>query len=90
MVTRIMLGPRRSWAGRTGRFRRARTGLALPWHVRWRSSTPSDPEAVESRDPAMQQRALRHRFWMVLSNSLCGRREVLLIPHGSVHTSLTR
>ena len=69
MVTRIMLGRRRYWTGRTGRFRGARPALALPWYVRRRSSSPSAPVAVEPRGPAMQESALRHRFWMVPSNS---------------------
>ena len=69
MVTRIMLGRRRSWTGWTGQFRRARTGLALPWYVFFRSSTPLGAVAAEPRDLAMQQRALRHRFWTVPSNS---------------------
>jgi len=69
MVARIMLGRRRSRTGRTGRFRIARTSLALPGCVLFRSSTPFDAGAAEPLGPAMQQRALRHRFWTVPSNS---------------------
>jgi len=69
MVPSITLGRRRSWTGRTGRFRIARMALALPWYVMCRSSALTAPIAVESRGPAMQQRALRHRFWTVPPNS---------------------
>jgi hypothetical protein len=62
MVTHVMFGRHESWTGRIGRFRTPRTAVALPWHVFFRSSTRLDAVAAEPRGPAMQQRALRHRF----------------------------
>jgi len=62
MVTRVTLGRRRSWSGRTGPFRIARAALALPRGVLFRRSNLLDAGAAEPRGLAMQRRALRHRF----------------------------
>ena len=62
MVPGITLGRHGSWTGRIGRFRIPRTALALPWQILFRSFTLLGAVAAESRGPAMQQRALRHRF----------------------------
>jgi hypothetical protein len=62
MVARVTLGRRRSWSGQTRRFRIARAALALSGRVLFRRSNLLAAGAVEPRDPAMQQRALRHSF----------------------------
>jgi len=62
MNSHVMHGRHGSLAGRAGRFRIAWTAMALPWRVSSRSSTPSGAVATGPRGPAIQQRALRHRF----------------------------
>jgi hypothetical protein len=62
MVTHLMLVRRWSLIGRTRWFRIARAALALPGRDSFRRIDTLDAGPPEPRDPAMQQRALRHRF----------------------------
>jgi hypothetical protein len=62
MVTRVTLGRRRSWSGRTGRFRIAGAAMALPGRVLFRRSNPLDAGAADPRGRARQRCALRHSF----------------------------
>jgi hypothetical protein len=69
MVTRVTLDRRGSSTGRTGRVCIAQTALALPGRALFRRSNPLDAGVAEPHRPAMQQRALRHSFYVVPSTS---------------------
>ena len=68
-MTRLPLGQRGASSGATRQFRRARTASALRQGTTWRGVSPIRGIGDQPHRASIPQRALRHPFLMVPSNS---------------------